>query len=73
MLWKPQTKAKGGRGKIHNFMLARDFLGLQKTPLVILQFEKKKKKKKKRPFASLRLLYVTLQTVKYCNTMKYSK
>ena len=47
MLWKPQTKAKGGRGKIHNFMLARDFLGLQKTPLVILQFEKKKKKKKK--------------------------
>ena len=66
MLWKPQTKAKGGGGKIHNFMLALDFLSLTKTPLVIFQFEK-------RAFANLCLLYVTLKNVKYCNTMKYSK
>ena len=59
MLWKIQTKAKGGGEKVHNFILARNFLGLQKTPLVIFQFEKT-------PFASLCLLYITLKTVKYC-------
>ena len=30
MLWKPQTKVKGGGEKNYNFMLAQDFLSLAK-------------------------------------------